>query len=314
MGRTIVVAFGGNAITKPGQRGDLTDQYSATHEVARELAKVIAAGNRLVVTHGNGPQVGNILRRVELAASELYVLPLDTCVSDSQGGMGYMIQQVLGNELRRAGIRKPVATIITQCVVAADDPAMKNPTKPIGSFMTAELAAEHARNEGWTVKEDAGRGWRRVVPSPKPFEIVEASVIRRLVLAGEIVIACGGGGIPVVRESNGDLRGIEAVIDKDLASALLAREIGADLLWVMTGVPRVALNFGKPNQTLLERMTVAEAKRYLAEGHFPAGSMGPKVAAAIDYLEKGGTEVLISDTEGIQDAFEGRTGTRVVAS
>lgn len=265
-----------------------------------------------MITHGNGPQVGNILRRAEIAATEIYGLPLDTCVADSQGGIGYMLQQVLENELKAVGLGHAPVTIITQCVVSADDPAFRNPTKPIGGFMTREQAALRREKDGWAVVEDSGRGWRRVVPSPHPVEIVEWAVIKRLVEAQEIVIACGGGGIPVVRRADGELRGVEAVIDKDRASALLARQIGADLLWVVTGVERVAIRFGKPDQRTFERLTVAEAEGFAAEGHFPPGSMGPKIQAAVEFVKATGKEALISPTERLPDALAGRTGTRIV--
>jgi len=266
----------------------------------------------VVITHGNGPQVGFILLRSELASHVLHTVPLDSCGADTQGAIGYMIQQSLYNEFLKRGMRKQAVTVVTQVVVDKDDPAFQNPTKPIGPFYTEEEAKRLAAERGWVVKDDAGRGWRRVVPSPIPQEIVEQEAIKALIEQGFVVIGVGGGGIPVVRQEDGSLRGVEAVIDKDYASSLLASGIGADLFLISTAVEKVALNYGQPNQVWLDRMTVAEAKRYLAEGHFPPGSMGPKIEAIIQFLERGGKEAIITSPENIERALAGETGTRIV--
>lgn len=306
-----VIALGGNAIQKAEQVGTITEQFANSSEACREIARIIADGNTVALTHGNGPQVGNILRRVELSSKEVYPLPLDVCVSDSQGGMGYMLQQVMKNELERLGLKNDVVTLITRCVVDPDDQAFKNPTKPIGSFLTEEAAKIRADRDGWNVVEDSGRGWRRVVPSPWPKEIIERNAVKTLMDAGIIVIACGGGGIPVVRKADGTTSGVEAVIDKDIASALLALEIKADIFVVLTGVEQVKINFRKPDEKNLATMTAAEAKKHLADKQFPAGSMGPKIQAAIYYLESGGREVLITSTDKLHSALKGETGTRI---
>lgn len=309
---TMVIALGGNAIKKADQVGNIKEQFETSAEACREIVKVIRDGHRIALTHGNGPQVGMILRRVELSQHEIYPLPIDTCVSDSQGGMGYMLQQVMQNELEKVGMHTEAVTLITRCVVDLKDPAFNNPTKPIGSFMTEEDAKKRRDRDGWQVKEDAGRGWRRVIASPMPLEILEKRSIKTLLDAGEIVIACGGGGIPVAKNAQGEYVGVEAVIDKDLASALLALAIGADYFVILTGVDRVKVNFKKPDEKSLAEMTISEAKKYLAEGQFPAGSMGPKVQAAIMYMEKGGKNVIITETDKIIPALKGETGTRIV--
>jgi carbamate kinase len=311
MGMLAIVAVGGNSLTKPGQRGTIPEQFANARETSEHIASMVARGYDVVVTHGNGPQVGNILLRAELASKVLPMLPLDTCGADSQGGIGYMLQQVLGGELRRAGIDRDVATVLTQVVVDPDDPAFRKPTKPIGPFYTREEAERKRDEEGWVVTEDANRGWRRVVPSPKPVRVVEVDAIRALVKAGCVVIAVGGGGIPVVEEG-GALRGVEAVIDKDRASQLLANEIGAELLLISTDVGQVALDYGTENEVRLSRLTIGEARNHLVAGQFPPGSMGPKIEAAIDFLERGGREVIITCPESIGDALEGKTGTRIV--
>jgi len=272
---------------------------------------MIEQGWDVVITHGNGPQVGFILLRSELASHVLHTVPLDSCGADTQGAIGYMIQQSLYNEFLKRGMKKQAVTVVTQVVVDKDDPAFQNPTKPIGPFYTEAEAKRLAAERGWAVKNDAGRGWRRVVPSPIPQEIVEQEAIKALIEQGFVVIGVGGGGIPVVRETDGSLRGVEAVIDKDYASSLLASGIGADLFLISTAVEKVALNYGKPNQVWLDRMTLAEAKRYLSEGHFPPGSMGPKIEAIIQFLEKGGKEALITSPESIERALAGETGTRI---
>lgn len=313
MPKKYVIALGGNAIQKASQVGTIAEQFANSTEACHEIARIIADGNVVALTHGNGPQVGNILRRVELAAGEVYPLPLDTCVSSSQGGMGYMLQQVMKNELERLGLENDVVTVITRCIVDSEDPAFKQPTKPIGSFMSAEIAASRRAKDGWDVVEDSGRGWRRVVPSPWPKEIIERRAIRILMEAGMIVIACGGGGIPVKREPTGEIVGVEAVIDKDIASALLALEIDADVYCILTGVDQVKLDFKKPTERAVARLTVAEAKKHLADGQFPAGSMGPKIQSAIHFIESGGREVLITSMECVAAALRGETGTRIVA-
>jgi len=312
MGKLAVVAIGGNSITKAGQKGTIPEQFANARETSRHIAAMIERGYDVVITHGNGPQVGNILLRAEMASSVLPTLPLDTCGADSQGAMGYMIQQVLGAELRRLGIERDVVTVVTQVVVDAGDEAFAKPTKPIGPFYTQEEAERKRRDDGWDVVEDANRGWRRVVPSPMPRRVVEAGAIRALLEAGSVVIAVGGGGIPVVEEGE-ELRGVEAVIDKDHASRLLANEIGAELLLISTDVEQVSLRFGTEDAEGLSRLTASEARRYFEEGHFPPGSMGPKVLAGIAFLEGGGSEVIITNPESIERALEGQTGTRITA-
>jgi carbamate kinase len=309
--RTAVIAIGGNSLIKDANHQSARDQYLTARQTCHHIASLISDGWRIVVTHGNGPQVGFVLRRSELAASELPEEPLDVCGADTQGAIGYVLQQNLRNELACRGIDADVVALICQTEVAADDPAFGSPSKPIGAFMTAEQA-ERRRQEGWHVAEDANRGWRRVVPSPRPLRLVEMPSIRRLIDAGTVVIAAGGGGIPVVADEAGTLRGVAAVIDKDLASAMLASQIGADLFAIATAVPQVALDFGTPRQRWVSELTLAEAKRYLAEGsHFAAGSMAPKIAAVIAYLEAGGKEALITAPTDLQCALAGQTGTRI---
>lgn len=312
MSKRAVVAIGGNAITRAGQVGTIPEQFANSEQACRNLLVLLEQGYDLVLSHGNGPQVGNILLRVELSSHQVYTVPLDTCVSDCQGGMGYMLQQVFHNVLRERGIERTVVTVLTQVVVDGNDPAFRKPTKPVGPFYSRERADELQREKGWVIVDDAGRGFRRVVPSPVPKEVVEIESIRALSDAGLLVIAAGGGGIPVVREK-GVLRGVEAVVDKDYASSLLAKNLDVDLFLIATGVDRVYLNFGKPNQRPLEQITADEAERHLEAGQFPAGSMGPKIRAAIDYLRDGGREVLIADISAIHRALAGETGTRIVA-
>jgi carbamate kinase len=310
MGKLAVVAVGGNSITKVGQRGTIPEQFANATETAGHIAKMIQRGYDIVVTHGNGPQVGNILLRAEMACAVLPPLPLHTCGADSQGGMGYMIQQVLGNELRRLGMERCVTSIITQTVVDSSDQAFENPSKPIGPFYTSEEADRKVAEQGWKVVEDAKRGWRRVVPSPMPVRIVEAEAIKTLLESGCIVIAVGGGGIPVV-ERDGMLEGVAAVIDKDHASRIIANHIGAELFVMSTDVERVALNYGTPDEVQLASMTVEEALAYHAEGHFPPGSMGPKILAAVDFIRGGGKEAIITNPESMELALDGETGTRI---
>ena len=307
-----VIAIGGNSLILDSKKITVKDQYRAASETSHHIAALVAAGYRVVVTHGNGPQVGFILLRSDLARNVLHEVPLDSCVADTQGALGYQIGQTLANELRRQGIQKSIATVVTQVLVDNQDPAFSNPTKPIGSFYTEEEARKHKADSGWTLKEDAGRGWRRVVASPQPLRIVEENTIRLLLEQDVVVIAVGGGGIPVRENEKGDLEGCAAVIDKDLASCLLAKNLHADLFIISTGVDKVAVDFKKPTQRELDKLTVAEAKKYLAEGQFPAGSMGPKIEAAIDFLEHGGKEVIITQPHLLEDAIAGKNGTHLV--
>jgi len=307
-----VVAVGGNSLIKDKQHQTVPDQYAAAVESMAHIAGMIESGWDVLVTHGNGPQVGFILRRSELSLHELHVVPLDYCGADTQGAIGYMFQRALHNEFRKRGIKKEAATVVTQVLVDRNDPAFQNPSKPIGSFMDQPQADQHRQADGWSVVEDAGRGWRRVVASPDPKRVIEAPAIQKLVEAGFVVICVGGGGIPVIEDEHGNLQGIEAVIDKDFGGALLANAVQADLLLITTAVEKVAINFNKPDQIWLDRLTLAEAKQYLAEGHFAKGSMGPKIEAVIRYLESGGKEALITDPANIERALQGKTGTRIV--
>jgi carbamate kinase len=309
--KTTVIAIGGNSLITDARHMSVPDQYAAVVKTARHIADLLERRHRIVITHGNGPQVGFILRRSEHSRGILHEVPLDSIVADTQGALGYQIQQALGNEFRRRGLKHSVATVVTQTLVDGDDPAFARPSKPIGEFYTREQAEERMRVEKWTMVEDAGRGWRRVVASPEPRRIIESEVIRHLVRDGYVVVAAGGGGIPVLSE-DGALRGVAAVIDKDLAAAVLAHEIGADLLVISTAVERVCLNFGEPGERALETMTVAEARRYISEGHFQAGSMLPKVEACVRFIERGGREALITCPEALAEIFEGRSGTRIL--
>lgn len=310
MAKVAVVAIGGNSLIKDKDHQTVPDQFAATRETCIHIADMIDRGWEVVITHGNGPQVGFILMRSELASRVLHTVPLDSCGADTQGALGYMIQQTLGNEFEKRGIQKPIVTVVTQVVVDKDDPAFENPSKPIGPFYDEARAKRYRDEEGWRIMEDAGRGWRRVVPSPIPMRIVEQEAIKALIGLGFVVIGVGGGGIPVVEE-DGSLRGVEAVIDKDYASGLLATGIKADLFLISTAVEKVALNYGKPNQIDLARMTLSEAKNYLQEGHFPPGSMGPKMKAVIKFLEEGGEEALITSPENLARALRGEMGTRI---
>lgn len=308
------VAIGGNSLITDKKHPEVSHQWEAVRETCIHIANMVAGGWDVVVTHGNGPQVGFILRRVELAQPEVHDVPLDIVGADTQGSIGYMLQQSLQNEFRRRGIDKPVATVVTQVLVDANDPAFQNPTKPIGSFVSEEKARQFEA-EGWQVVEDKARGgWRRVIASPQPKRIVELDAIKALIGQGFVVIAVGGGGIPVVEDpdDNDDLRGRPAVIDKDLATSLLAANIEADLLLISTDVEKVAIHFSTPNQQWLDKMTVAEARQYQAEGHFGAGSMGPKIEAVLRFLESGGDQALITTPENIYRALEGQTGTWIV--
>jgi carbamate kinase len=317
--RVAVVAIGGNSLIKDKQHQTVEDQYQAAKETCKHIADMIEQGWDVAIGHGNGPQVGFILRRSEIAAkvAGMHEVPLDACGADSQGAIGYALQQNLRNEFDRRGMDKDAATVITQVRVDSDDPAFENPTKPIGTFMEEDEAQKRADAEGWSVVEDAGRGWRRVVASPFPQEIVELPAVRQLIDAGITTITVGGGGIPVVwsdgeAENSRELRGVPAVIDKDYASALLAQSIDADLFLISTAVEHVYLNFGQPDQEPIDEMTVAEAKQYIEEGHFAEGSMLPKIKAIVWFLEEGGSEAIITNPEHIAQALEGETGTRII--
>ena len=311
--KTLVIAIGGNSLITDARHQSVPDQYAAVVETVRHITDLLERGHRVVITHGNGPQVGFILLRSEHSRGILHQVPLDSIVADTQGALGYQIQQALENEFRRRGLSKSVATIVTQTLVERDDPAFAKPGKPIGEFYSREQADERQRVEKWEMIEDAGRGWRRVVPSPRPVRIIESSVIRHLAAGGYIVIAAGGGGIPVVADEHGILRGVAAVIDKDLASAVLAAQIGADVLVISTAVDKVYLHFGSPHQRALDTMTVAEASRYLAEGHFAPGSMRPKIEACIHFIAHGGGTAVITNPAGLVAALDGRAGTTVTA-
>jgi carbamate kinase len=310
-----VIAIGGNSLIKDAAHQSVEDQYEAAKATCLHIADMIEAGYEVIIGHGNGPQVGFILRRSEIAAKAegMHEVPLDVCGADTQGAIGYALQQNLQNELQRRGKSRSVATVVTQVLVDKADPAFKNPTKPIGGFMEIGEAKRREKDMGWNIVEDAGRGWRRVVASPDPKQIVEIDAIKALIAADVIVICTGGGGIPVVRNEAGALEGIAAVIDKDFGSSLLATNVGAELFVISTAVEKVALNFGKADQKWLDKMTLAEAKAYLAEGkHFAKGSMAPKIQAIIRFLENGGKQALITNPENIGRALKGQTGTWVV--
>jgi carbamate kinase len=311
-----VVAIGGNSLIKDEKHKTVEDQYLAAKETTYHIADMIEAGWDVAIGHGNGPQVGFILRRSEIAAKAegMHEVPLDVCGADSQGAIGYALQQNLQNELHRRGIKKSVATVVTQVLVDKNDPAFKNPSKPIGSFMDQAEAKRREQEMKWNVVEDAGRGWRRVVASPIPKEVVELGAVQTLIKAGMVVVTVGGGGIPVIDASDHEYKGVAAVIDKDYASSLLARLLKADLFLISTAVEKVALNFGRPEQKWLDRITLDEAKKYLAEGtHFAKGSMAPKIQAIIWYLEAGGKQALITNPENIGRALKGETGTWILA-
>jgi len=307
-----VVAVGGNSLIKDEKRRTVPDQYAAAQESMHHIADMIQGGWNVVLTHGNGPQVGFILRRSELARHELHEVPLDSCGADTQGAIGYMFQKALHNEFKQRGMNRQAVTVVTQVLVDKNDPAFQNPSKPIGSFMREADARTKMAQESWAMVEDAGRGWRRVVASPKPKQIVELDAIQALINSGMVVIAVGGGGIPVIEDERGDLIGVEAVIDKDYASALLANSIQADLFVISTAVEKAALYYNKPEQQWLDRLTLSEARQYLSEGHFHKGSMGPKIEAVISFLERGGQQALITNPENIGRALTGQTGTWIV--
>ncbi|MCL4250034.1 MAG: carbamate kinase [Anaerolineae bacterium] len=312
VGNLAVIAIGGNSLITDPKRPEITNQWDAVRATCEHVAQLIAEGWSVVLTHGNGPQVGYILRRAEIAAREgIHTVPLDLIVADTQGSIGYMIQQALDNAIRSRGINRTIVTVVTQVRVDEDDPAFQTPTKPIGGFMT-EDEARRFESEGWQVMEDAGRGWRRVVASPKPQAIQEINAIRALILENYIVITVGGGGIPVIRNDEGELRGIYAVIDKDRASSLLAQTLRADLFIISTGVEKVYLNFGKPDQQPVDTLTLRQAQTYIREGHFGVGSMLPKVEAAVEFVKMGGPQALITDPANLVRAIRGETGTRIV--
>lgn len=312
MSKRAVVAIGGNSLITDPEHQSVEDQYLAAAETDHHIAGMVAKGWEVVITHGNGPQIGFILRRSDLASHELHEVPLDVCGADTQGAIGYLLQQNLINDFEQMGIDKGVVTVVTQVEVDPNDPAFANPSKPIGSFLTEEQAMKRRDEEGWDIAEDANRGWRRVVASPLPKRIVEIDAIRTLLDAGFVVIGVGGGGLPVVADENGALAGVPAVIDKDRASALVANNLKADLLLISTAIEKVALHFGTPQQTWVDEMTLEEAKRCLAEGvHFKQGSMAPKIEAVIDFLEGGGKEAIITTPQNIEAALAGETGTRI---
>jgi carbamate kinase len=308
-----VVAFGGNALLRPEDRGTQEEQIARAKQAARWLAEIVRYGYKLLVVHGNGPQVGNILVQAEEASTKIPPQTLDVAVAQTEGSIGFLLQQAIRNRLEAIGLSGEVATVLTEVQVDPNDIGFKKPTKPIGPFFTRYRAEALERDLGWTMREDSGRGWRHVVPSPQPLKILNLATIRKMVDAADVVIAAGGGGIPVVKGRDGQWRGVEAVIDKDFASALLASELDADLYIVLTGVERVALDWGKPTQRNVERMTVAEAEKHLADGQFPPGSMGPKIQASVQFVKASGRQVLITDVQVLHEALEGKNGTLIVA-
>ena len=309
-----VVAFGGNALLRPEDRGTQEEQIARAKQAARWLAEIVRHDYKLIVVHGNGPQVGNILVQAEEASTKIPPQTLDVCVAQTEGSIGFMLQQAIRNRLESIGSGGEVATVLTEVEVDVNDPAFKRPTKPIGPFFTRYRAEALERDLGWTMKEDSGRGWRHVVPSPKPLRILNLNTIAHMLDTAAVVVAAGGGGIPVVKGRDGQWRGIEAVIDKDYASALLAANLKADLFIILTGVPKVALDFNKPAQRFVDRMTLAEAEKHMAEGQFPAGSMGPKVDSAMQFVRATGRQVLITDVEVLREALEGKDGTIITSS
>ncbi|OQA92826.1 MAG: Carbamate kinase 1 [Elusimicrobia bacterium ADurb.Bin231] len=310
--KVAVVAVGGNSLIHDSKHQTVHDQYLAASETMKHIAEMIVKGWDVIITHGNGPQVGFVLARSEYSRGILHEIPLDSCGADTQGAIGYNFQMALGNEFKRRNIKKSAVTVVTQVLVDKNDPSFKKPSKPIGQFYSYEEAQIRKEKDGWDIMEDAGRGWRRVVASPDPKEIIELSAIKTLIDAGVVVVGVGGGGIPVIRDEKGDLKGTSAVIDKDLASSLLATLINADLLLISTAVEKVCLNFGKPDQKSLDRITVAEAKKYIKDGHFKPGSMLPKINAIVKFLEKGGKQALITDPAHIPQALDGKTGTWII--
>ncbi len=310
-GKLAVVAVGGNSLILDSKHQTVPDQYDAACRTMVHVADMIEQGYNVVLTHGNGPQVGFILLRSEIARSQLHPVPLDSCGADTQGAIGYNFQMALGNEFKKRGISKPVVTVVTQVLVDKNDPSFKKPTKPIGQFYTEAEAKERIKNDGWAMVEDAGRGWRRVVASPLPLEIIEENAITTLTDKGFCVVAVGGGGIPVIRNEKGNLEGTAAVIDKDFASALLASNIKADMFIVSTAVEKACLNFGKPDQKALDKVTVADLEKYCKEGHFKPGSMLPKCEAIIKFIKNGGKHAIITNPENLARAVKGEAGTHV---
>ena len=312
MPETIVVAIGGNSLITDPEHITVHDQYNAVVLTVENLCPLFTSDNRIAIVHGNGPQVGFILRRSEIAKSELHMVPLDSCVADTEGAIGYEIQMAIRNALHKRGKKRQVATVVTEVLVDANDSAFAYPTKPIGSFMSEEDARRQQEKEGWTIREDAGRGWRRVVPSPAPQEIIEMPIIQKLVEDGTITIAAGGGGIPVIRDEEGLFCGVEAVIDKDLAAAMMAIDLKADKFIISTAVEKVCLNFGKPNQRELSTITVSETRKYIEEGHFAKGSMLPKIEAMMEFVTKSGRIGIITDPDHLITSMSGDAGTRII--
>ena len=309
--RVVVIALGGNALIMEGQQGTIAEQFENTRKSLDGIVYCLKQGYGVVITHGNGPQVGNLLLMVEASRNQVPELPLGVCVADTEGAIGYMIQQSLTNRLRKEGLDRCVVTVLTQVIVDKHDTAFSNPTKPIGPFFAREDAERFRKEKGWQIKEDSHRGYRRVVASPNPLKIVEERAVKSLLEAGDIVIAAGGGGIPVITKEDGDLAGVDVVIDKDLASSVLARDIKAECLMMLTGVEHVFLNFKQPNERALKALTVKEAQKYLKEGHFPPGSMWPKIQAAINFLNWGGEVAIIAAIDKVKEALEGITGTKI---
>ncbi|MED4781623.1 carbamate kinase [Brevibacillus choshinensis] len=315
MGELVIVAIGGNALVRENGRDSIQDQYEAVRETVAHIADMIEEGYKVVVTHGNGPQVGFAMRRCEIAneITGMPTIPLVNCVAETQGGIGYQIQQALTNEFAKRGMKQKVASVITQVEVSIDDPNFQNPTKPVGSFFTLEQSeAMRAEHPDWVMVEDSGRGYRRVVPSPRPIDIIEKDAIKSLIDSGYVVIAAGGGGIPVVKKADNEYDGIDAVIDKDFATSLLAEQIHAETLIITTGVPRVCINFGKPDQKALEQISVEETKKYIEQDHFAKGSMLPKIEASLSFLEKNGSRVIITNPESLKEAVNNKAGTHIV--
>jgi carbamate kinase len=311
MKEKILIALGGNALLRAGEKGTAEEQIAHTKNTAISCAKLIEEGYLLALTHGNGPQIGNILRKNEIASKDFPEMPMDICGAQTQGMIGYMLQRNLFNQLAAKKIKRSVVTILTQALVDSKDPAFKNPTKPIGRFFTKEMSDSLIEKKGWTMVEQIGKGFRRVVPSPTPIDIIEGAAIKKAFDDGTIVIACGGGGIPVIKEENGDLKGIEAVIDKDLTGALLANVIDATTFVILTDVEKVSINYKKPDQKDLDKLSIKQAHMYLEEGEFAKGSMGPKVEAACKFLEQGGKKAIITSLEKCLDAIQGKTGTHI---
>ena len=307
----VVIALGGNALIKRGQKGTVYEQFANAREALNDVVELVKQGYDIVITHGNGPQVGNIVIRTEAALGKAYDVPLGVAVAESEGEIGYMLQQTLQNKLMAAGIKKDVVTVLTQVICDKDDPQMKNPSKPIGPFYSKE-EIERVKNRGIKIVEDSGRGYRRVVPSPIPLDVVEKKAIKKLISGGVIVIAAGGGGMPVYIDEKGNYEGIDGVVDKDLATAVLAEKIGAKTMVILTSVEMAYLNFNSPEQKPIKKMTVSEAKKYLKQGEFAKGSMAPKIRASIQFLEQGGKRVIITSIDKLLEAMSGKTGTIVI--